>query len=154
MFICICRLGNVYFSFLNDHTELCSHCGPTNLKLRLQLPIILHPPDANSVFSQIQVGLEKRTYHGGIPFIFDDSFIHSVDDSSMERVVLVVDLWHPALLSIRSPGRRPNATASAETREGLQDPLDIARARLLEAFPIQSSKVSSHFHARTADDAK
>jgi aspartate beta-hydroxylase len=46
----------------------------------------------------IRVGGEARTWGDGCCIIFDDSFEHEVwNESAHERIVLIVDVWHPDL---------------------------------------------------------
>ena len=103
--VCECSFGYVYFSVLSPHTYIDPHCGATNAKLRLQLPLIHKRAAARTttVFSDcsITVNGECRPYVPGKVIVFDDSFTHSVrnDGDDSERVVLLVDLWHPDLTS-------------------------------------------------------
>eukprot|EP01036_Dinobryon_divergens_P041592 gene41592-55138_t len=96
--VCECSFGYVYFSVLSPHTYIDPHCGATNAKLRLQLPLINKA--ATAVFSDCSVTVngEVRSYVPGKAIVFDDSFTHSVrNDGDSERVVLLIDLWHPDL---------------------------------------------------------
>ncbi|KAL0485473.1 hypothetical protein AKO1_011773 [Acrasis kona] len=89
-------ISYVYFSVISPSTHITPHCGVCNLRLRFQLPII---SPANTC--TLKVGEETRTYEEGKSFIFDDSFYHSVkhlgDENSYDRVVLLIDFWHPEL---------------------------------------------------------
>jgi aspartyl/asparaginyl beta-hydroxylase (cupin superfamily) len=68
------------------------HCGPTNARLRLHLGLVV--PDGCS----IRVGDEVRSWVEGRCLLFDDSFEHEVwNDADEERLVLIVDVWHPDL---------------------------------------------------------
>ena len=108
--LCDCSFGYAYFSRLQPGAQIAPHFGPTNFKLRLQLPLLL--PSQRSVLSEsdsasaffsgcfIQCGGARREYHPGKALIFDDSFSHFVvNQSTHERVVLIVDIWHPQLTS-------------------------------------------------------
>lgn len=106
-----CGFGSVYFSRLVPNTKVTEHCGPTNVRLRCHIPIIV--PGGDSTGSYLSVGLpgvsERRVgWEIGTPLLFDDSFLHSaalapstgpsgVDDDDGARVVLIVDFWHPSL---------------------------------------------------------
>ena len=97
--VCACSFGYVYFSVLSAHTYIDPHCGVTNAKLRLQLPLVSFGQD-KAAFSDcfVVVNGEERRYVPGQAIVFDDSFTHSVrNHGDSERVVLLVDLWHPAL---------------------------------------------------------
>jgi hypothetical protein len=88
-------LGYAYFSTLEAGGRIRPHCGASNTKLRLQLPL-LGGSDASGR-AAITVGAETQVYGEG-PFAFDDSYPHSVqNDSSSVRTVLLVDVWHPRL---------------------------------------------------------
>lgn len=136
--ICESSLGYVYFSVLSPGTSIEPHCGATNAKLRVHLP--LKPPDSEC-FSDcsITVNGEERQYCPGKVMIFDDSFEHSVANrGSADRVVLLVDIWHPTLA--RSPSalqaithqfvpmrncneiRRPAATTATSTTSSSSSP--------------------------------
>ena len=123
-----CLFGNAFISKIQPNTKISPHCGPTNLRHRLQLPLwvssverhssdkqvkALAAADKNTVNkndnhkNEIKTGLlvadQLISWTEGVPFVFDDSLVHSVDythntaSSSSERVVLIVDLWHPDL---------------------------------------------------------
>eukprot|EP01036_Dinobryon_divergens_P022192 gene22191-30432_t len=96
--------GSVYFSVLSPHTSISPHCGATNTKLRLHLPLICTstPSDDNSTFSDcfLTVNNDSRPYVPGRAMVFDDSFLHSAcNHGDRERVVLLIDIWHPDLSS-------------------------------------------------------
>ena len=85
-------MGSAYFSRLAPGTHLNAHCGPTNARLRLHLGLVV--PDGCS----IRVGDEVRTWVEGRCLLFDDSFEHEVwNNATSERLVLIVDVWHPDL---------------------------------------------------------
>jgi aspartate beta-hydroxylase len=87
--------GLVYFSRLGPHTRIAPHTGPTNMRLRCHLGILI--PDRCG----IAVGGVSRTWRQGKCIVFDDSFLHSSwNDSDVDRIVLVADIWHPRLSSI------------------------------------------------------
>mmetsp|Transcript_22035 Transcript_22035/g.47919 ORF Transcript_22035/g.47919 Transcript_22035/m.47919 type:complete len:455 (+) Transcript_22035:181-1545(+) len=114
-----CGLGSVYFSKLERNTKVKEHCGPTNIRWRCHLPLIVPPNNSPEEGSRscLSVGFpganEKRVgWKEGVPLLFDDSFLHSAvhhgDRSSSDennsdsisngaRIVLIVDFWHPGL---------------------------------------------------------
>ena len=98
-----CSLGSIYLSKLKSNTRVHAHCGPTNVRWRCHLPLVV-PKDCKD--SRLCVGIganEVRVgWEEGVPILFDDSFLHSavhVSSQSEERsrMVLIVDFWHPAL---------------------------------------------------------
>ena len=112
-----CGLGSVYFSKLKRNTKVIEHCGPTNVRWRCHLPLIVPKVEAAARGgSCLRVGLptvneECVRWEEGIPILFDDSFLHSAvhspnvvvkeedDENNLDgaRIVLIVDFWHPAL---------------------------------------------------------
>jgi len=114
--LCLCPIGYAYFSILPPNTQIRSHYGTTNAKLRIQLPLntISHQPKQQYhqnqqqqqnqehhtlLDSYITVNNEIKQYEIGKIITFDDSYRHSVRNVSMhqERVVLLIDIWHPYL---------------------------------------------------------
>ena len=84
--------GLVYFSRLAPHSRVAPHRGPTNMRVRIHLGIDI-PPNCG-----LRVGETSATWQAGKCLVFDDSFPHEVwNESDRERIVLVVDLWHPDL---------------------------------------------------------
>ena len=84
--------GQVEFSFLAGKTHIKPHCGPTNTRLRCHLGLSV-PPGC-----RIRIGSEIHRWRDGECLVFDDSFEHEVwHDGDEERLVLIVDFWHPEL---------------------------------------------------------
>jgi aspartate beta-hydroxylase len=82
----------VFFSALQPGTHIPPHFGLGNYKLAMHLPLILPGNCA------IRVGNETREWEQGKCLIFDDSFQHEAwNRSEQPRVVLILDVWHPAL---------------------------------------------------------
>ena len=112
-------VGSCFFSRMQPGTHLRAHCGPTNLRLRVHIGMDV-PQDSGRW--RLRVGDEVREWANGEALVFDDSYEHEVWHESTEddgypgedkrapranvvgpsRVVLIVDIWHPAL----SPQRR------------------------------------------------
>ncbi len=85
--------GLIYVSRLAAGTELAPHRGPTNVRLRCHLGLQVPPGDC-----ALRVGGEQRRWEEGRAFVFDDSFEHDAwNRTAGDRLVLVVDLWHPDL---------------------------------------------------------
>lgn len=50
----------------------------------------------------MRVGEEKRTWENGKALILDTSFEHETrNDSRRDRIVLIIDYWHPGVVRIR-----------------------------------------------------
>ena len=83
-------------SALRGATHVWPHCGPTNARLRLHLPLAV--PRGRFTLT---VGAEARAWEEGRAFVFDDSFRHEVQAAPLDadgvRLVLILDVWHPAV---------------------------------------------------------
>ena len=83
---------NAMFSLLAPHTHIPPHTGVANTRLVCHLPLIV-PDDCG-----FRVGATTRQWNVGEAFVFDDTIEHEAwNDSGELRVVLIVDLWAPAL---------------------------------------------------------
>ena len=83
---------NAMFSLLAPATRIPAHTGVANIRLVCHLPLIV-PPDCG-----FRVGETVRQWVPGEAFVFDDTIEHEAwNDSDRLRVVLIVDLWPPAL---------------------------------------------------------
>ena len=121
--VCESSFGYVYFSVLSPHTSIDPHCGATNTKLRIQLPLIFEDDSSgrNVADCFLIVNGDERPYRPGRAVVFDDSFTHSVRNSGDgERVVLLIDIWHPSLppsaIAELSKEFTVNFTTNNETR--------------------------------------
>ncbi len=87
--------GLAYVSRLRAGTHISAHRGPTNLRLRCHLGIQVPEGDC-----AIRVGEETRRWEQGRCLVFDDHFEHEAwNRTDADRIVLIVDLWHPGLSS-------------------------------------------------------
>jgi aspartate beta-hydroxylase len=85
--------GLIYVSRLRGATHIEAHRGPTNLRVRCHLA--LKVPDGDCA---IRVGEETRRWEEGRCLVFDDYFDHEAwNHTDEDRLVLIVDLWHPGL---------------------------------------------------------
>ncbi len=85
--------GLSYFSRMRADTHIAAHRGPTNLRLRCHLGIIVPEGDCG-----IRVGDELGRWQEGRCIVFDDRHEHEAwNHTAAERIVLIVDLWHPDL---------------------------------------------------------
>jgi aspartyl/asparaginyl beta-hydroxylase (cupin superfamily) len=85
--------GLSYVSRLAPGTHITTHRGPTNLRLRCHLAIRV--PEGNC---GIRVDSRTRQWREGKCLVFDDYLPHEAwNHTGGDRVVLIVDLWHPGL---------------------------------------------------------
>ena len=83
---------NAMFSLLAPRTDIPPHTGVANVRLVAHLPLIV-PPDCG-----FRCGATTRPWNIGEAFVFDDTIEHEAWNHSDElRVVLIFDLWAPAL---------------------------------------------------------
>lgn len=79
-------------SVLRAGTHIPPHTGMLNTRLICHLPLIV--PQG----CRLRVGNIERTVEPGRMMIFDDSIEHEAwNDSDAVRVVLLFEIWHPAL---------------------------------------------------------
>ena len=85
--------GLSYVSRMRPGTHIRPHRGPTNLRLRCHLGITV--PDGDCA---LRVGDATRPWQEGRCLVFDDYFEHEAwNHTDRDRIVLIVDLWHPGL---------------------------------------------------------
>ncbi|CAE7300669.1 Asph [Symbiodinium microadriaticum] len=114
--------GRAALSLLTLGATIMPHCGPTNHRLRLHLPLLL--PGGAQRMSGLTVAGETRDWELHRCLVFDDSFEHEIRLPPSEsgepepslaqeaRVVLLLDLWHPdADENLRSGSSKPVASA-------------------------------------------
>jgi tetratricopeptide (TPR) repeat protein len=95
--------GGVEVSKLAPGTVLKPHANPSNLRWRAHIGLRI--PDAPvSVSPSIHVAGQAYRWAEGRLVLLDDSFVHyaTSEHVSVEagaRVVLILDVWHPALLA-------------------------------------------------------
>ena len=83
---------NAMFSLLAPRTRIPPHTGVANTRLVCHLPLIV-PDDCG-----FRCGETIREWRVGEAFVFDDTIEHEAwNDSDQLRVVLIIDLWPPAL---------------------------------------------------------
>ena len=93
---------NAMFSLLAPRTRIPPHTGVANTRLVCHLALIV--PDGCG----FRVGASQREWRPGEAFVFDDTIEHEAwNDSDELRVVLICDLWPPAL----SPAAREAVAA-------------------------------------------
>jgi aspartate beta-hydroxylase len=85
--------GVIYVSRLRPQTHIASHRGSLNVRLRCHLGIVV--PDGGCA---IRIGGETRSWQEGRCMVLDDHFEHEAwNRTRHDRLVLVVDMWHPDL---------------------------------------------------------
>lgn len=91
-----CAFGNAVVSLVKPGTHITQHYGPTNCRLRCHIPLVI-PKHCT-----ITVDLEQRRWQDSHVMIFDDSYLHEVRHSGSQgnRIVLILDLWHPEITTI------------------------------------------------------
>jgi aspartyl/asparaginyl beta-hydroxylase (cupin superfamily) len=83
---------NAMFSLLAPRTRIPPHTGVANTRLVCHLPLIV-PPSCG-----FRCGATTVEWRVGETFVFDDTIEHEAwNDSDELRVVLIFDLWAPAL---------------------------------------------------------
>lgn len=85
--------GLMYVSRMRPDTYIAPHRGPTNMRLRCHLGIQIPNGDCG-----LRVGNDVGTWKQGQCVVFDDFYEHEAWNRTLEdRIVLIIDLWHPAL---------------------------------------------------------
>jgi hypothetical protein len=85
--------GLIYVSRMRAGTHIRAHRGPTNLRVRCHLGIKVPEGDC-----ALRVGDQTRQWHEGRCLVFDDYFEHEAwNHTDQDRIVLIVDMWHPGL---------------------------------------------------------
>ena len=84
-----------FFSTMSPGTWITPHYGACNIKLRCHFPLFV-PPQGQTY---LRVGEDETEWQAGKMLIFDDTYEHEAANKSKEeeRVVLIVDIWHPDL---------------------------------------------------------
>jgi hypothetical protein len=105
--------GYAFFSVMKPQTSIAPHFGPTNIRLRVHLPLIV--PEGGS--AGMRVGEEEIAWEEGQPVVFDDSFEHETWNRhpTDTRVILLFDIWHPEI--------------SGGERLGISEMFDVARRK-------------------------
>jgi aspartyl/asparaginyl beta-hydroxylase (cupin superfamily) len=86
------RAPTALFSLLAPRTHIEPHWGMLNTRLICHIPLIV-PPGC-----RLRVGNHERTVEAGKAILFDDSIEHEAfNDSDQTRVILLLEVWNPAL---------------------------------------------------------
>jgi hypothetical protein len=91
---CVRKTGGlIYLSRLGPQSSVAAHNGPVNYRLRLHLGIRIPDGDCG-----MRVEDTISTWKEGKCLVFDDFLEHEVwNKTDRERIVLLLDLWHPDL---------------------------------------------------------
>jgi hypothetical protein len=90
---------NAMFSLLAPGAHIPPHTGISNARLVCHLPLIV-PPGC-----WFRVQDETREWRRGKAWVFDDTADHEAKNpSNALRIVLIFDIWHPALDSAERAG--------------------------------------------------
>lgn len=85
--------GSIYLSKLHPNTHIGNHCGATNVRLRCHLGIQVPDGDCG-----LLCGGQLFHWKTGKCIVFNDALDHEAWNwTETERIVLIVDLWHPDL---------------------------------------------------------
>ena len=96
------RTPAAMFSLLKPATRIPAHTGVSNTRLVTHVPLIV--PEGCG----FRVGNETRQWVPGRAWVFDDTIEHEAwNNSTLLRVVLIFDIWHPLL----TPPERAMVTA-------------------------------------------
>ncbi|UXI68306.1 aspartyl/asparaginyl beta-hydroxylase domain-containing protein [Tahibacter amnicola] len=83
------------FSVLTPGSHILPHCGVTNTRLVVHLPLIVPPGCA------LRVGGLDHAWQEGKVVVFDDTYEHEAwNRSDSTRVVMILDTWHPDLTDV------------------------------------------------------
>lgn len=85
--------GLIYLSRLRSGAHITAHRSPTNMRLRCHLGVEVPQGDC-----ALRVAGRARQWQEGKCIVFDDHFEHEAwNYTASDRIVLVVDMWHPSL---------------------------------------------------------
>lgn len=91
------------YSILKPGAHIPPHTGVINVRLVVHLPLIV--PSATAC--GIRVGSETRGWTEGRCIAFDDTYEHEAwNKSDKTRVVMILDIWNPALTLPEREGMR------------------------------------------------
>jgi aspartyl/asparaginyl beta-hydroxylase (cupin superfamily) len=92
----LCKIGprapSIMLSLLRPHAKIPPHTGMLNCRYICHLPLVI-PPECG-----FRVGSESRKWREGEMLVFDDTVEHEAwNESDLNRLVLIFDIWHPEL---------------------------------------------------------
>ncbi len=115
----------ILFSVLRPKAHILPHRGVTNARVVAHLPLIVPPDCALNV-----IGDPPHVWREGEVMVFDDTFEHEAwNRSASVRVILLMDLWHPALSEAERLGLTQLVEAIGDFRVGGENILERLDAR-------------------------
>lgn len=85
-----------FFSELKSESHIEPHFGPCNIRLRIHFGIDI----PNNISEDCYMNIQEVSFDwkNGECVVFDDSYLHSVvNRSNKNRVILLLDVWHPEI---------------------------------------------------------
>ena len=80
---------SAFFSILDAKSHIPAHCGVTNTRLIVHLPLVI------PAGCRFRVGSETREWKPGKAWVFDDTIEHEAwNDSDVPRAILIFDIWN------------------------------------------------------------
>jgi aspartate beta-hydroxylase len=108
--------GVIMLSWMQPGTHIARHCGYTNGRLRIHMGIKT-PPGA-----RMRVNSTSLEWQPGKCLVFDDSIEHEVwNDSDSPRVVLLYDIFHPALAEVDRAAMMEGDDAQERVRRSMKE---------------------------------
>lgn len=105
---------NAMFSLLAPGAHIPPHTGIANSRLVCHLPLIV-PKGC-----WFRVAQDQRLWERGKAWVFDDTVEHeAMNPSDMLRVVMIFDIWHPALDAAERAGIKAVIEAGGKQLHGL-----------------------------------
>jgi len=96
-----CPQGTIKFSYISANAHVLPHTGGNNYRLRAHLPLVV-PKSEKRVEMIINQGEHVVKWEEGKLVVFDDSFEHEVyNESSENRLILIIDLIHPDMTELQ-----------------------------------------------------
>jgi aspartate beta-hydroxylase len=88
--------GFAFFSTLHASSKIAAHTAPCNLRVRVHLPLRVPATAGLAASCGMELAGKRLSWAPGELLLFDDSYEHSVWNSTDQaRVLLLLDLWHP-----------------------------------------------------------
>lgn len=81
-------------SWQEPHTHLAAHCSVDSLRLRYSVGIIINGDCA------LRVADVRRQWQEGESIVFEDCFEHEAWNGDADRLVFIIDTWHPDITLI------------------------------------------------------
>lgn len=78
-------------SWQAPNTHLGAHCSVDSLRLRYSVGLLIDD------LCELRVGNDKRRWAVAETIVFEDCFEHEAWNGARDRLVLIVDTWHPDL---------------------------------------------------------